>query len=104
MSAALLVASTRTNGIPMNAFDGDLDDLKASQLRAPLQTDQIQSRDVVRLSALSMSISWAIATDGFKKTQAWSRCAESAHDTKTCKIELGDHTRRRVDGRSSFIP
>ena len=44
MSAALLVASTRTNGIPMNAFD--LDDLKASQLRAPLQKDEVQSRDV----------------------------------------------------------
>ena len=60
MSAALLVASKRTNGIPMNAFD--LDDLKATQLRAPLQTDQVQSRDVVRLRALSMRISWVVTT------------------------------------------
>ena len=60
MSAALLVASTRTNWIPMNAFD--LDDLKAIQLRAPLPTDQIQSRNVVRVRALSMRISWAVAT------------------------------------------
>ena len=55
MSAALLVASTRANWIPMNAFD------LASQLRAPLPTDQVQSRDVVRLRALSMRISWAVA-------------------------------------------
>ena len=35
--------------------------------------------------------------NGFKKTQAWSPCAESAHNAKTCKIELGDHARRPVD-------
>ena len=58
MSAALLVASTRTTGIPMNAFD--LDDPKATQLRAPLQTDQVQCRDVVSLRALSMRTSWAV--------------------------------------------
>ena len=103
MRAALLVASTRTNGIPMDAFD--LDDLKASQLQAPLQTDQVQSTIQGRRQTQRFEHEDFMGrNNGFKKTQAWSRCAESAHNAKTCKIELGDHTRRRVDGRSSFIP
>ena len=74
MTAALLVASTRTNGIPMNAFD--LNDLKASQLRAPLQKDQVQSRDVGRLSALSMRISWAVTTAS--RSHSFMRALKSA--------------------------
>ena len=29
-------------------------------------------------------------SNGFKKTQAWSRCEQSGHNAKTCKIELVD--------------
>ena len=41
-------------------------------------------------------------SNGFKKTQAWSRCEQSGHNANTCTIELVD--RARGWGRSSFIP
>ena len=93
MSAALLVASTRTNGIPMHAFD------LASQLRAPHGLGPIQGR---RPTPRFEHEDFMGRSNGSKKTQAWSRCEQSGHNANTCTIELVD--RARGWGKSSFIP
>ena len=42
--------------------------------------------------------------NGFKKTQAWSRCEQSGHNANTCKIELVDRAAwMRQDSRSSRV-
>ena len=65
MSAALLVASTRTNGISMKACD--LDDLQAAQPRAPDRPAPIQGRRQTRRFEHEDFMG---RSNGFQKTQA----------------------------------
>ena len=72
----------------MNVFD--LDDLKATQLRAPDRPAPIQGR---RQTQHFDHGKFMGRNNGFNKIQRCSRCEEPGHNAKTCKTEPGDHAR-----------